>query len=118
MTIVAKLKEKAAFVQGAIGLVATIGGAVLYFETTYAHAGDVKEILITQQQVIKNQNTSQRQMLMFQIEYYDDRVKRLLAERTQAETRRPGARSLAEVISDLEDTKQRRDMARAAISAQ
>ena len=125
LTTLEWIKTRSSFIATSFTLVATIGGAVLYFESTYAHAADVKSLIGTQEQIIKNQDRSQRQQIMFQLEYYDDRIKRLTAELAQAEavqatqaapSRAQGmyavTRPTAEIKQELEDVKKRRDIAR------
>lgn len=119
-TIIEWIKLRSSFIATSFSLVATIGGAVLYFESTYAHAADVRSLIGTQEVIIKNQERGQRQQLMFQVEYYDDRIKRLTAELSIAEslstspTRAQGqyaqSRPVAEIRSELDDVKKRREI--------
>ena len=71
LALAEKFKGKASLITTSISTIAAIGGAVIYVETNYAHAADVKEILTTQQTMVKNQERSQRSQIMFQLEYYD-----------------------------------------------
>ena len=118
LSIAEKFKGKASLITTSISTIAAIGGGVIYIETNYAHAADVKDLVSGQQQIIRMQQVSQRQQLMFQLEYYDDRIKRLTAELAQAEAMNATTRSqtkirpMAEIQSDLDDTKKRRELAR------
>lgn len=115
------IKSRTSLIATSFTLIATIGGAVLYFESTYAHAADVKSIVGAQEQIIQNQERSQRQQLMFQVEYYDDRIKRLTTELAVAESlavspnRAQGqyaqSRPVVEIRNELDDIKKRRELA-------
>lgn len=109
---------------GSFSLVAGIAGTVIYFETNYAHAGDVQRILDQQQQQIKLYERSQRQNSLFQLEYYDSRIRQLNDElaRTEQQSTPQGARVLGnqqrnsrtseEVQNEINDLKQRREFVR------
>lgn len=77
MSILSILSERAksysTIVASVFGIIASIGGAVLYVETNYAHANDVKTI-------VRNQSLLINQNMLFQLEYYDDRIKKLEME--------------------------------------
>lgn len=112
MSMVETLKSKAAFISTSISLVASIGGAIVYVENNYAHAADVKEILTSQQMMIKNQERSQRSQILFQLEYYDDRIKRLTSELASTNA----TRKKVEIQSELDDVKKRRELTRASLT--
>ena len=124
LAIAEKFKGKASLITTSISTIAAIGGGVIYIETNYAHAADVKEILQSQQTMIKIQERSQRQNVMFQLEYYDDRIKRLTAELAQAEAMNATTRSqtkmrpMVEIQSDLDDTKRRRELTRQLLTTE
>jgi hypothetical protein len=115
------IKSRTSLIATSFTLIATIGGAALFFDTTYAHAADVKSLIGTQELIIQNQERSQRQQLMFQVEYYDDRIKRLTAELAIAESlsvapaRAQGqyaqSRPVVEIRNELDDVKKRRELA-------
>ena len=106
------LKDYATQISTALGLVATIGGAILYVENNYAHADDVKEVLKSQQTQIKLYERTQRQNLMFQLEYYDDRLRMLNAElETKASKRNP-----LDIQREINDTIQRRELTRSMLT--
>lgn len=113
-SMVETVKTKATFISTCISLVASIGGAIVYVENNYAHADDVKEILSSQKAMIKNQERGQRSQIMFQLEYYDDRIKRLTAE--LALPKGQGVRSKVEIQGELDDIKKRRELARASLT--
>ena len=118
LALAEKFKGKASLITTSISTIAAIGGAVIYVETNYAHAADVKEILTTQQTMVKNQERSQRSQIMFQLEYYDDRLKRL-AQELDTKSNNPtakGQRSLTDINSDISDVKLRREMARKSLT--
>lgn len=113
------LKAKAAFITTTFSLITLIGGSILYFETTYAHAADLQEIIQNQKTQIKLYEKSQRQQSLFQLEYYDDRTRKLLAELAQAQkTKSSAMRSIPEIQNDINDTKQRRDIVRQQITTE
>lgn len=98
-------------ITGSISLVTAIAGAVIYFETTYAHANDVKEVLKQQEQQIKMYERSQRQQQLFQLEYYDDRIKALQQERDATVNKKRAE----DIQTDINDLKQRRSLLRNTI---
>lgn len=119
MSILTALSEKiqstSKVVGGIFAIIATIGGAVIYVENNYANAADVKSI-------IKNQDIQIRQNLMFQLEYYDDKIKKLEVEKSRSEeilndpevqrslrayTRKPDA-----IQEEIKEIKIRRDIVR------
>ena len=124
LAIAEKFKGKASLITTSISTIAAIGGGVIYIETNYAHAADVKDLVSGQQQIIRMQQVSQRQQLMFQIEYYDDRVKRLTSELAQTEAMDPKTRSqtkmrsTVEIQSELDDIKARRELARKTLTTE
>ena len=124
LAIAEKFKGKASLITTSISTIAATGGGVIYIETNYAHAADVIEILQSQQTMIKIQERSQRQNVMFQLEYYDDRIKRLTAELAQAEAMNATTRSqtkmrpMVEIQSDLDDTKRRRELTRQLLTTE
>jgi len=105
-TLVESLKTRATLIATSVSLVGTIGGAILYFESTYAHADDMKQMVQTQTTLIRNQERSQRQGMLFQLEYYEDKLKQLGNELSRPQ------RPVADIQRDITDTLQRRDLAR------
>lgn len=92
LTIISeKIKNMGTAVASIFGIIASIGGAVIYVENNYAHAEDVKT-------VIKNQSIQIKQSQMFQLEYYDDQIKKLEMEKNRNE----------EVLSDPRTTRNQR----------
>lgn len=114
-SITDKVKNTSTTIAGIFGIIATVGGAVLYVENTYASANDVKTIL-------QNQSIQMRQSQLFQLEYYDDRIRKLEMERNRnqeilndpkttpqirAFTRKP-----EEINEEIKEIKTRRDIVR------
>lgn len=110
-----KIQSTSKTIGGIFAIIATIGGAVIYVENNYANAADVKSI-------IKNQDIQIRQNLMFQLEYYDDKIKKLEIEKSRSEeilsdpntsksyrayTRKPSA-----IEDEIKEIKIRRDIIR------
>lgn len=117
-SITDKVKNTSTTIAGIFGIIATVGGAVLYVENNYANASDVKTIL-------QNQTTLMRQNQLFQLEYYDDRIRKLEMERntnqeilnnprispqTRAFTRKP-----EEINEEIKEIKMRRDIVKDSI---
>lgn len=73
-----KIKNTSSVITGVLGIVAAVGGAILYVENNFANAQDVKTL-------IRNQNIQMRQSQMFQLEYYDDKLKKLEIEKNKNE---------------------------------
>jgi hypothetical protein len=121
--LIESIKTKASLITTVFSTVAAIGGAVIYINNNYAQAADVKEILANQQQILQLQRMQQQSTIVFQLEYYDDRIRRLNAELAQAEALNAQTRNqikirpLNEIKSDLEDTKNRREITRNIIMA-
>lgn len=114
-SITDKVKNTSTTIAGIFGIIATVGSAVLYVENTYASANDVKTIL-------QNQSIQMRQSQLFQLEYYDDRIRKLEMERNRnqeilndpkttpqirAFTRKP-----EEINEEIKEIKTRRDIVR------
>lgn len=118
MPLLTTLKDNFGMITGSISLVTAIGGAIIYVETNYAHAGDVKEIIQQQSTQIKLYERNQRQQGLFQLEYYDDRLRRLQQERDMAAAQPKGQRRVEDIQSDINDIKQRREMVRKSIEGQ
>lgn len=117
-SITDKVKNTSTTIAGIFGIIATVGGAVLYVENNYANAGDVKTIL-------NNQSIQMRQTQLFQLEYYDDRIRKLEQERnrnqeiladpkitpqTRAFTRKP-----EEINEEIREIKSRREIVKDSI---
>lgn len=108
-----KVKNFSTAIAGIFGIIATVGGAVLYVENNYANAGDVKTI-VRNQSLIINQN------LIFQMEYYDDRIKKLEMEMIRNEeilsdpsiprAVRAYTRKPSDIQEDIKELKSRREV--------
>ena len=113
------IKSNATAITSIFTTIATIGGAVIYVESNYASAKDLQSVSRNQEQLIRSQTTQQRQMAVFQLEYYDDKLKKLLEEKRIAEERvrtgtltRAVQRTPSEIQEDINDIKQRRELVR------
>ena len=58
-----------------VAVVVAIGGSVLYVNDTYAQSKDVKTMLELQEKQLQEIIELRRSQNMFQLEYYDDRIK-------------------------------------------
>jgi hypothetical protein len=58
-----------------IAVVAAIAGGVLYVNDTYAQSKDVKSMIELQEKQLHEIIELRRTQNMFQLEYYDDRIK-------------------------------------------
>lgn len=121
-----KLKDTSVALSALSAIVITIGGAVLYVENNYAHAQDVKSLLRNQSSQIQLYQQSQTQNQLFQLEYYDNTIKKLEIERIRSEelladpsiTR--GVRAYTRKPSDIQDEinelKARKEVVRKSIT--
>lgn len=124
MEFLKQLKDHAASITAVFSMIGAVGGTLVYVETNYANAADVNQIILNQQQQIRLQESSQRANAMFQLEYYDDRIARLNAEKRKAEeiynSRNQQLRSTVrpppEIQSDIDDIKNRRDLTKRVIT--
>ena len=116
------IKEHTSSITAIFSTIAVIGGAVLYVENNFANASDLKSISETQQKQIKSQVTQQRQMSIFQLEYYDDKIRKLQEEKRIAEERmrtqtmrRSVQKTPQEIQEEIDDVKKRRDLVRKSL---
>lgn len=121
------IKNNASSIAAIFSTVAVIGGGVIYVESNYANAADLKEISANQQKALKSQISQQRQLSVFQLEYYDDKIKKLQEEKRIAIDREKiiatGQRSLyrsinkspEEIQEEIDDIKKRREIVRKAL---
>lgn len=124
MEILSKLKEYATSITAVFSLIGAVGGTLVYVETNYANATDVNQIILNQQKQIRLQESTQRANALFQLEYYDDRINRLNAEKRKAEEiynsrnlqLQRTVRPPSEIQSDIDDVKSRRDLTRRIIT--
>ena len=103
-------------------IIATIGGAVLYVENNYANAQDVKEVLRSQRDQIEMQKRSQKDNMMFRLEYYDDRIAKLQEEKRVAEERersrtqqRAIQKTSKEIEEEIKEMKMRRELVKRSL---
>lgn len=107
-----KIKTMGSAIAGIFGIVASIGGAIIYVENNYAHAEDIKE-------VVKNQSIQIKQNLLFQLDFYDDRIKKLELEKSKNEeilsdpaaprSLRAYTRKPADILAEINELKKRRE---------
>lgn len=110
-----KIKAMQTTIASIIGIVAAVGGCVFYVENNFANAQDVKD-------VVKNQNIQIRQNLVFQMEFYDDKIKKLELEKARNEellkdsrvsaTTRAYTRKPDDIKDEIQELKLRRDIIR------
>ena len=117
------IKNNSSSIAAIFSTIAVIGGSVIYVESNFANAKDLKEISENQQRQLKIQSTQQRQLTVFQLEYYDDNIKklqeekRMAIEREKTNTRaRAIYRSPDEIQEEIDDLKKRRDIMRKALT--
>ena len=113
---------------GVFSTISVIGGGVLYVDRNYAHAGDVKQILENQKSQIDFSKKQQQQNLVFQLEYYDDRIKYLIAETRRARfimtdpsipaTAKNHVRDPEDIQREIADLKLRREIIRRNLTGQ
>lgn len=114
LTIISeKIKTFGTAIAGIFSIIATVGGAVLYVENNYANAGDVKTI-------IRNQSMMINQNLIFQMEYYDDRIRKLetelaksqeiISDNTIPKSIRAYTRKPDDIKSEIQELKSRRQI--------
>lgn len=115
------IKNNSSSIAAIFSTIALIGGSVIYVETNFASAKDIKDITETQQRALKVQSTTQRQFNIFQLEYYDDKLKklqdekRIAADREKSNIKTPSRniqRSTEEIQEDIDDIKKRREFVR------
>jgi sensor histidine kinase YesM len=110
------IKLNATAITAIFTTIATIGGAALYVQNNYASASEVKAIAKNQEQQYKLQSAQQRQLMLFQLEYYDDKIKKLQEEKRAAEQNAARARRTpSEVQEEIVDIKTRRDLTRKSL---
>jgi hypothetical protein len=117
------IKNNSSSIAAIFSTIAVIGGAVLYVENNFANAKDLKELTENQQKQLKIQSTQQRQMTLFQSEYYDDKIRKLQEEKRIAEervrtraTNRAIMKSPEEIQEEIDDLKKRREIVRKALA--
>ena len=111
------LKNYSSAITTIFTVVATIGGAVLYVENNYANAQDVKEVLRNQRAQIEIQQRSQKDNMMFRLEFYDREIAKLQEQKRIAELRnrsqtnnRAIEKTPQELQEEITELKQRREL--------
>ena len=115
-----RIKNFGTVVTTIIGIVAAIGGSIIYVENNYASAYDVREVVKNQTRQIDMYQQSQRQNQMFQLEYYDSQIKKLELERNRnteilenrsvTSTARALTRRPEDVQDEINELKNRREV--------
>lgn len=118
----AAIKEKLGVITAGFSVVSTVVGGFLWMEHNFASAADLGVVIRNQDRQIQMIEQTQRQSSMFQLEYYDDRIRKLQVEKQQAEEvqrSRSQARGLFrspdQIQSDIDDLKQRRELVRRSL---
>lgn len=91
---------------GIFSFIAAVGGGVLYVDNNYAHANDVKEIIKMQQRQMQVYERNQKQNIIFQMEYYDLKIKQLEREKSQRNINSEKRDQIQEEIKDLHFKKE------------
>jgi hypothetical protein len=108
-----QFKSMGTTITSIFGIIAAVGGAVIYVENNYAQASDVKI-------VIRNQSIQMKQNIMFQLEYYDDQIKKLemeqsrnveiLSDKNVSKAARAYTRKPDSIQEEIKELKMRRDL--------
>lgn len=116
------IKDHLGVLSSGLGIIGTIVAATIYVNSNFAQAADVQQILRNQQQQIELYTEAQRSNKIFQLEYYDDRLKKLSEEKEKAKLqntlppqKRALTRSVEDIQEDIDDTKKRREIIRDSI---
>jgi hypothetical protein len=108
------IKQHAGAITSIVAMVAAIGGGVLYVNDTYAQSKDVKTMLELQEQQLKEIVELRRSQQMFQLEYYDDRIKSINEQLVVVPNANPNHRLLQRELQNIE---LRRELTRRALVA-
>jgi len=116
------IKENIGAISSGMGILATIVAGTIYINTNFAQAADVEKILDNQQKQIELYSETLRSNRIFQLEYYDDRIRKLSDEKEKAiaaknmtGAKKPITRSVEDIQADIDDTKKRRELIRNSI---
>lgn len=93
--LVNKLKETSTAIGSIAAIIATIGGSIIYVENNYASAQDVKSLIRSQSSQIDMIQRNQLQTQMFQLDYYDQQIRKLEIDKSKA----------VEILNDKEATR-------------
>jgi hypothetical protein len=104
------IKTHASAITSIVAVVAAIGGSVLYVNDTYAQSKDVKSMLELQGQQLKELQALRREQNLFQLEYYDDRLKMLNEQST-----RVNPNQQLQLQREIQNLEIRRDITRRAL---
>lgn len=124
-TIVNKIKEMSTAIGSIAAIIATIGGAVIYVENNYASAQDVKSLLRNQSSQIDMIQRNQLQTQMFQLDYYDQQIRKLEIDKAKAteifhdpeatRSMRAYTRRPEDIQAEIDELKTRRESVRNSI---
>jgi hypothetical protein len=124
-TVVNKLKETSTAVGSLVAIIASIGGAIIYVENNYASAQDVKSILRSQGSQIDLIQRNQLNTQMFQLEHYDQQIRKLELEKAKAlvllsdpattRSQRAYTRQPDDIQTEVNELKMRRESVRNSI---
>lgn len=111
------LKAYGSAITTLFAIVATIGGGVLYVGNNFANAQDVKSIIRNQSIQIEMYQRSQKDNLMFRLEFYDREIAKLQEQKRIADERaknRSQSRAIEKTPQELQEEitelKSRREM--------
>lgn len=120
-----KLKETSTAIGSIAAIIATVGGCILYVENNFANAGDVKSLIRNQTQQLEMVQRGQTQNYMFQLDYYDQQIRKLEFEKSRASeilldpqttrTQRAYTRRPEDIQTEINELKSRRDLVRNSI---
>lgn len=109
-----------------LGIVTAIAGGIIAVESRYAHADDIKEVLRGQQNQMDLYKQQQTETQLFQLEYYNNRIRRLeeskrRAAAVQADPKIPTnvkniTRPVDDINEEIVDTKRRKEFVERSIS--
>lgn len=124
-TVVNKLKETSTAVGSIAAIIATIGGSIIYVENNYASAQDVKSLIKSQSSQIDMIQRNQLQTQMFQLDYYDQQIRKLEVDKSKAteilgdkeatRAMRAYTRQPSDIQSEIDELKMRREAVRNSI---
>jgi len=112
------LEHKVGLTATLIGFIAAVAGGVIGVESRYAHAGDVQIILKNQQTQIDLYRQHQIENSLFQLEFYNQRIRRLEDEKRRSQVLRSGpssrttralTRDPSEIDADVAEAKAKKE---------
>lgn len=120
-----KIKLLGSSITTIVSVITAIAGGALYVDHNYANAQDVKTVIRNQSLQIEFFQQSQKQNLMFQLEYYDDKIKKLELERARSEEMRTDqsvsrstrayTRKSSDIQEEINELKLRREIVKRSL---